>query len=116
MTDSMISRCHCHITAILPQKRKDGRAGGPSRWAQMMVSHHLPLVGIELLGHQRVRDRHWRTSERGAYSFPALGHYSPNPTTAPPMSTDWCPLMGATSGVTNSRRAACATHLGKVLD
>ena len=41
----------------------------------MTVSHHLPLVGIELQGHQRVRDRHWRTSERGAYSFPTLGHY-----------------------------------------
>ena len=26
MTDSMISRCHCHITAILPQKRKKGPA------------------------------------------------------------------------------------------
>ena len=55
---SLLSVSHCHITAILLQKRKDGRAGGPSRWAQMMVSHHLPLVGIELLGHQRVRDRH----------------------------------------------------------
>ena len=41
----------------------------------MTVSHHLSLVGIELQGHQRVRDRHWRTSERGAYSFPTLGHY-----------------------------------------
>jgi hypothetical protein len=73
--DSMICRCHCQITAILPQKRKNGRAGGPSRWAAMMVSHHLPLVGIELLGHQRVRDRHWTTSERGAYSLRALTRY-----------------------------------------
>ena len=56
MTDSMISRCHCHITAILPQKRQNGPAGGPTSVLEVVVCHHLPFLGHKVGDHQRARD------------------------------------------------------------
>ena len=46
----MISRCHRHITAILPQKRQNGPAGGPTSVLEVVVTvtpQRLSPIGDE---------------------------------------------------------------------
>ena len=65
----MISRCHCHITAILPQKRQNGPAGGPTSVLEVVVCHHLPFLGHKVGDHQRATSD-IGTAVRGAHVRP----------------------------------------------
>ena len=79
MTDSMISRCHCQITAILAQKRKNGPAGGPISLLKMVVCHHLPFLGHKLGDHQRARDSLQGPSLEDACDLRGLSRYGGGP-------------------------------------